>query len=276
MLNQIIWNPDLSLFEIGNFAIRWYSLLFAAGFVFSYMILKRYFKQENVPVEKLEKLTVYVVVATIIGARLGHCLFYDWAYYQNNLLEIFLPFRFEPEFEFTGFQGLASHGGAIGILAAIFLYAKKQQMKVFWVLDKLALVIPLAGVFIRLGNLMNSEIIGKPAEVPWAFVFEQIDMVPRHPGQLYEAMAYLLIFVVLNLMYRGIKRQNGFVFGVFLILLFTARFILEYFKEIQSAFEADMVINMGQILSIPFVLLGIYLMVVKRGKKETETQTEIK
>jgi phosphatidylglycerol---prolipoprotein diacylglyceryl transferase len=265
MLEYIVWNPSEIIFEIGSFGIRWYSILFASGFVFSYLILKNHFKKHGVPLEKLEKLTIYVAVATILGARLGHCFFYDWAYYQHNLLEILLPFRFSPQFEFTGFQGLASHGGAIGILLAIFFYSKNQKMPVFWVLDSLGLVVPLAAMFIRLGNLMNSEIIGSPASVPWAFVFERVDDIPRHPGQLYEALSYLLIFIVLYFTNKSVKKEQGFIFGLFLILLFTARFILEFFKDIQSDFEADMMFNMGQILSVPFVLLGIYL-VIKKGK----------
>lgn len=265
-MNYIIWNPDITLLDLGFYELRWYSLLFGAGFVLSYIILQRYFKKENVKEEKLEKLTIYVVVATVIGARLGHCLFYDWDYYSDHLLEIFLPFRFSPEFEFTGFQGLASHGGAIGILVAIVLFSRNQKMNFFWVMDKLALVVPLAGFCIRMGNLMNSEIIGKPASVPWAFVFKQVDDVPRHPGQLYEAIAYLVIFFVVNAVFKRVNKQPGYVFGLFLILLFTARFIIEKFKIIQSDFEADMFLNMGQLLSIPFIILGIVLMILKNRK----------
>lgn len=262
----IIWNPDSTLLDLGFYELRWYSLLFGTGFVLSYIILKQYFKRENVKEEVLEKLTIYVVLASVIGMRLGHCIFYDWDYYSDHLLEIFLPFRFEPEFHFTGFQGLASHGGAIGILVGIVLFSKKQKINFFWIMDKLALVVPLAGFCIRLGNLMNSEIIGKPASVSWAFVFAQVDNIPRHPGQLYEAIAYLIIFFIVNFLYKKVHKQQGFVFGAFLVLLFTARFIIEFFKAIQSEFEADMTLNMGQWLSIPFVILGIVLMVLKHKK----------
>ncbi len=275
LFNYIHWNPDITLIDLGFFELRWYSLLFAAGFILSYMIVSQYFKKENISQEKLDKLTVYIVIATIIGARLGHVIFYDWEYYSENLLEIFLPVRFEPTFQFVGFQGLASHGGAIAILVAIWLFRRNHHMEELWTLDKLALVVPLAGMFIRLGNLMNSEIIGKPAEVPWAFVFEQVDNIPRHPGQLYEAIAYLLIFGITNLVYHKLKKQNGFVFGLFLVLLFSARFIVEFFKIHQSEFEIGMILNMGQILSIPFIIFGLVLMILK-NKNVEERQVEAK
>lgn len=217
--------------------------------------------------EKLEKLAVYVVVAAIIGMRLGHCLFYDWDYYSENIAEIFLPFRFEPEFRFVGYQGLASHGGIFAVLMALILYARKYKVRLMWLLDKLALVGPLAGAFIRFGNLMNFEIIGKPADVPWAFVFEQVDRVPRHPAQLYEAIAYLFIFIFLNILVLRARRENGFVVGLMLILLFLTRFMIEFIKADQSDFEAGMLLNMGQLLSIPFIVLGIVFLYMKRGRK---------
>ena len=266
MLSFISWNPDPVIIDLGFYSLRWYSLLFALGFVVSYIILKDHFKKAGLGEEMLEKLTIYVVLATIIGARLGHCLFYDWAYYSEHLLEIFLPFRFQPEFEFTGFRGLASHGGILGIVVAVLLYSRKYKIKAFWVFDKLSLVGALAGAFIRFGNLMNSEIVGKPADVPWAFVFERLDSVPRHPGQLYEALSYLFIFCILFYLSRNNKREPGFIFGLFFTLLFSARFIIEFFKADQSAFEAGMVLNMGQLLSIPFILFGITLCFLKRHK----------
>lgn len=262
----IIWNPDDTIIDLGFYALRWYSVLFALGFVFSYIILRKYFKKENIAEEKLERLTVYVVLATVIGARLVHCLFYDWDYYSDHILEIFLPVRFEPEFHFTGFQGLASHGGIFGIVIAVLLYSRKYNINALWIFDKLSLVGALAGACIRFGNLMNSEIVGKPADVPWAFVFVEVDNVPRHPGQLYEALSYLLIFVILYFLTKKSKREPGFIFGVFFILLFTARFIIEFFKADQSAFEADMLLNMGQLLSIPFIIFGIILIILKNKK----------
>ncbi len=260
----ITWNPSGTIIDLGFYELRWYSILFGLGFVLSYIILNRYFKKEGIKEEMLEKLTVYVVLSSVIGMRLGHCIFYDWDYYSQHLLEIFLPFRFEPEFQFTGFSGLASHGGAFGIVVGIILYSRKYKMGFFEVMDKLALVVPIAGFCIRMGNLMNSEIIGKSTDVPWAFIFVQVDNTPRHPGQLYEALSYLLIFFVMNFLYQKLKKEPGFIFGIFLILLFTARFVIEFFKIEQSEFEVGMALNMGQILSIPFVIAGILMMVWKR------------
>ncbi|PST84607.1 prolipoprotein diacylglyceryl transferase [Pedobacter yulinensis] len=258
MTAYIHWNPSPELIDLGFIAIQWYSLLFALGFVFSFRILKGEFKKDGYPVLVLEKLTVYVVLATLIGARLGHCLFYDWAYYKDHLLEIFLPVEFQPSFRFTGFRGLASHGGALGIFIALILFARKFKVPFLWLLDKMALVVPLAGACIRFGNLMNSEIIGKPAELPWAFIFEKVDRVPRHPGQLYEALCYLVLFAVMTLLNRKGKSKPGLLFGVFIASLFLIRFFIEFLKENQSAFEEGMQLNMGQLLSIPFILLGIF------------------
>ncbi|HEY5749297.1 MAG TPA: prolipoprotein diacylglyceryl transferase [Chryseolinea sp.] len=261
----IHWNPSPTLFDLGFFSLRWYGMLFALGFVLSYQILQHYFKKEKVVPGLLDSLTIYVVLAAVIGARLGHCLFYDFDYYADHILEIFLPVKFQPQFEFIGFQGLASHGGAFGILIAITIFCIRKNISFFWVLDKLALVIPLAGCCIRLGNLMNSEILGKPSTVPWAFIFEQEDPQPRHPAQLYEALSYLLIFVALHFLNRGLNRRPGFIFGIFLVLLFATRFLLEFLKENQSPFESDLTFNMGQLLSIPFILFGLILAILKRG-----------
>lgn len=261
----IRWNPSPILFDFGFFSLRWYGLLFALGFVLSYQILQHYFKKEKVVPGLLDSLTIYVVLAAVIGARLGHCLFYDFDYYADHLLEIFLPVKFHPQFEFIGFQGLASHGGAFGILVAIAIFCIRKNISFFWVLDKLALVIPLAGCCIRLGNLMNSEILGKPSTVSWAFIFEREDLQPRHPAQLYEALSYLFIFVALHFLHRALQWRPGFIFGIFLVLLFTARFFLEFLKENQSPFESDLIFNMGQLLSIPFIFSGLILAIIKRG-----------
>ena len=259
----INWNHDGSIIDLGFYDLRWYSLLFAMGFVLSFILIKRQFKIEQVSEEKLDILFIYIVVATVLGARLGHCLFYEFDYYSRHPIEILLPFRFFPEFELTGFRGLASHGGAIGILIAVLIYSKTQKMNALWVLDKLALVIPLAAGCIRVGNLFNSEMIGNPTDVPWAFVFENVDTLPRHPGQLYEAIAYFSIFLFLNLISMNVKRENGFMFGLFLVLMFSARFFLEFFKINQVSFESSMALNMGQILSLPFIIVGFILMVRK-------------
>ncbi|WP_373520957.1 prolipoprotein diacylglyceryl transferase [Aquiflexum sp.] len=260
----INWSHDGSLLELGFYELRIYSILFGLGFVFGFLLLQRHFREDLLPEEKLEKLFVFVIIGTVIGARLGHCLFYEFDYYYNNPLEIFLPVRFAPEFEVTGFQGLASHGGAIGILVAVFIYSWKNKINTYWVLDKLALVVPLACGFIRLGNLFNSEMIGHPTTVPWAFVFRRIDSIPRHPGQLYEAVAYFSIFIFMNLYSKKVKKESGYLFGLFLVLACSARFFLEFFKIDQVGFESDLVLNMGQILSLPFIIAGIILM-KKRG-----------
>lgn len=275
LFQHILWEPDGIIIDLGFYQLRWYSLLFATGFIVSYILLKRYFKAAGLEEKKLEKLTVYTVVATVIGARLGHCLFYDFDYYSEHIAEIFLPFRFQPEFAFTGYQGLASHGGTLAVFAAVVLYTRVYQVNLLWLLDKLAIVAALgAGVFIRLGNLMNSEIIGKPADVPWAFVFSRVDQLPRHPGQLYEAISYFLIFLILYQLDKKGNRQSGFVFGVFLVLLFAARFVIEFFKADQSAFEQGMTLNMGQLLSLPLILAGAVVIFIRRRSAKSQPATE--
>jgi len=264
----ITWNPNPNIFDLGFYALHWYSILFLGGFVLSYLIIKQRFKTACINPYLLERLTLYIVAGTLIGARLGHCLFYDWGYYHSHIIEIILPFQFSPHFKITGYQGLASHGGGIGIFIALWLYHRKyrKDINLLWVMDQLALVVPLAGCCIRLGNLMNSEIIGRPTQASWAFIFVRDDGVPRHPAQLYEAMTYLSIFIILNLVFRYRPSKNGFLLGLFLTLVFTARFLLEGLKEDQVAFEAHMSLNMGQLLSIPFIVAGIILMIVKSRK----------
>lgn len=266
-MTYIHWHPSPVIVDLGFYELRWYSFLFALGFALSYIILNVQFKEIGFGEKLLDKLTVYIVAATVIGARLGHCLFYDWDYYSSHILEIFLPFRIHPKFEFTGFQGLASHGGIFAIVVAVILFSKKYDIEALWIFDKLSIVGALAGACIRLGNLMNSEIIGTPTGVPWAFIFERVDPLPRHPGQLYEAIAYFLIFVLLNIVEKKTNRRSGFIFGLFLFLLFLTRFLLEFFKVDQSAFESGMLFNMGQLLSIPFILLGLILILVNKGKQ---------
>src|ERR1700754_767472 len=266
----ITWNPNPDIFDLGFYALRWYSVLFLCGFVLSFIILKERFKKARLNLYLLEKLTIYVVLGTLIGARLGHCFFYDWDYYSKHIAEIFLPLQFSPKLKITGYQGLASHGGGIGIFIALFLYNRrfKTQVNLFWIMDQLALVVPLAGCCIRLGNLLNSEIIGKPTNVSWAFIFVQNDGIPRHPAQLYEALSYLGIFILMNLIARYRPSKNGFLLGIFLVLVFTARFLLEFVKAYQSDFEANMALNMGQLLSIPFILAGLVLIIIKKDKPQ--------
>ncbi len=273
MLAQYIeWGPQNYLFKLGGFELRWYSLGFALAFYLGYKIVQGIFKKEKVEETVLDKLMMYMVIATVLGARLGHVIFYEgFSYIFANPVETFLPFRLQPEFEFTGFAGLASHGGAIGILIALYFFSKNISKKpMLWVLDRIAPSIALASCFIRTGNLMNSEIIGNPTDLPWAFVFTHIDDVPRHPAQLYEALSYLLIFVIL---YQGLKKKEwlqypGRLFGTMLLAIFTARFFIEYVKRSQGGFEESLeLLSTGQWLSIPFIVLGIYFLKKSKEKK---------
>lgn len=261
----IDWNVDPTFFKVGSLSIMYYSLFFALAFVFGYKVEERMFKSEKINIEWLDKLWIYVAVATVIGARLGHCIFYDWAYFSQHPLEIFLPVKFEPEFRFTGFRGLASHGAAIGIIIGLWYYSKKISKKpILWILDRAIVPIALAGFFIRMGNLMNSEIIGSVTDMPWGFRFLRSGiedpLSPRHPAQLYEAICYLISFAILMHLYwrTNAKEKMGYLFGMFLILIFASRFVIEFVKENQEAFEESMILNMGQILSIPFVIAGFY------------------
>lgn len=263
----ITWDVSPEIFNIGGLSIRYYGLLFALAFILGYKVEEKMFRSEGLSMVWLDKLWLYVAIATIIGARLGHCLFYDWAYYSQHPLEMILPMRFTPEFKFTGYQGLASHGAAIGIIAGLWYYSRKISKKsIFWILDRAVIPIALAGFFIRMGNLMNSEIVGLPTGLPWGFRFVNSGLpnsdMPRHPAQLYEAICYLISFFILMYLYwrTNVRKRMGFIFGAFLILIFAARFIIEFAKEVQEPWEADMVLNMGQILSIPFVVVGIFML----------------
>ena len=265
MIDTIIWDPSDALIDLGFFALRYYSMFFLLAFVSSYIVVKKQFIKYNLNVELMDSLTIYVVLGTLIGARLGHCLFYDFAYYSQHPLEIILPFTFTPEFKITGFQGLASHGGGLGIMLSLILFSRKFKIKLWFLLDQIAIVVPLAGMFIRLGNLMNSEIIGKPTDLSWAFVFLKADNIPRHPAQLYEAIAYLFIFILVYFAAKKYPKPSGFYFGMVIFLIFCFRIAIEFIKEDQSAFEAGMLLNMGQILSIPFILTGLFIMYRKNG-----------
>jgi prolipoprotein diacylglyceryl transferase len=250
LLAFIEWNVSPEIFHLGPISVRWYGLLFAMGFVVGYFIMGWIFERDGRQKTEVEQLAIYMIFGTVIGARLGHCLFYNPSYYLSNPIEIFKVWE----------GGLASHGAAIGIIIALYLYSKKKKdISFLWILDRIVIVVALAGCFIRLGNLFNSEIIGKAAEVSWAFIFTAVDNVPRHPTQLYESIAYLIIFLILLFIYaKGMgKNRNGLLFGLFLVLVFTFRFFVEFLKENQSGFEAGMALNMGQLLSIPFVIAGI-------------------
>jgi len=260
ILAFIEWSISPEIFHIGPISVRWYGFLFAMAFVAGYFIMTWVFKKEKRPQPDLEQLSVYMIFGTVIGARLGHCLFYNPVYYLSNPIEILKVWE----------GGLASHGAAIGILVAVYLFSKKKKNYSFlWIIDRIVIVVALAGTFIRLGNLFNSEIIGKPADVAWAFIFTSVDDLPRHPTQLYESIAYLIIFIILIFIYyKGFeKNRSGLLFGLFLVLVFTFRFFVEFLKENQSAFEKGMVLDMGQLLSIPFIIAGI-IFIIKSFKPQ--------
>lgn len=271
ILNFITWNPKPEIFEIGSFGLRYYSLCWLLAFAVSYFIMLKVFKREGKSQELLDKLTIYIFVGTLLGARLGHCFFYDWAYYREHFIEIFIPFqKVNGDWKLTGFTGLASHGGAIGILIALWYFAKNTKTNFIWIADRLMLTVPVACAFIRIGNFFNSEIIGSPSNLPWAIIFQQEDNIPRHPSQLYEALAYILIFFILWAIYqKNISPKPGKLFGLFLILMFAARFFIEFVKIEQVEFEKGMTLNMGQWLSIPFILIGIFLL-FRKPKEQSQ------
>ncbi|QNL48935.1 prolipoprotein diacylglyceryl transferase [Olivibacter sp. SDN3] len=259
-LSSIHWDINPEIFSIGSFGLRYYTLCFMLAFFLSYVILLNIFRKEGKSQELLDKLTIYVFIGTVLGARIGHCLFYEFDYYKDHLLEMILPIRnINGNLTFTGYQGLASHGGAIGIILALILYCRKTKVNFWWIADRLVIVAALSGTLIRLGNFFNSEIIGTPSKLPWAVIFAQIDNIPRHPAQLYESLGYLLIFLLLYSSYRQKKYiKPAYLFGFFMATVFGLRFIMEFVKENQEAFENNMTLNMGQILSAPFIILGLY------------------
>ena len=254
----IHWNVDPVIINIGSFGLRWYSLGFLVAFLLGYYIIERMFKQENVKEDYLGSLFLYIFLAILIGARLGHCLFYEPDYFltSEHWVEIVWPFQ---NGRFTGFQGLASHGAAIGILVGLWLYQRKYGLNLWWFLDRLVVVVALGGAFVRLGNLFNSEIYGVETSLPWGFVFERNgETVPKHPTQLYESLSYFLIFGV-SIWYYIRKKghfKTGTIFGWWLVALFGVRLLIEFVKNDQVDFEAGMVLNMGQLLSLPFIIGG--------------------
>ena len=299
------WNPNQVLLDLHFIQIRYYSLMFVIAFSLGFYITKKIFLAENKPLEKLDTLVIYVAIATLLGARLGHVFFYDWDYFKVHPLEIILPFRFSPSFEVTGFAGLASHGAAVGIIIAMLLYIRKYpDMKLSWVLDRIVIAITIGGMFVRFGNFMNSEIVGKVVDKSFPFAvkflqsgdfsageamqltgqntpqkaFEVIvhnpqfveiyNQIPyRHPAQLYEAVGYFLLFWLLYYLYwkTNKKDQPYFIFGVFLIALWTIRFLVEYVKDSQGGIEDTLgVFSTGQWLSIPFIVAGVFLLFFKR------------
>lgn len=263
-LLSIIWDFDPLIFPGTQVPVRWYGVLFALAFVVAYLLMARMFRRQGLPIKHLDDLTFYIGVGTVLGARLGHCFFYEPEIYLAEPHRILMIWE----------GGLASHGAAIGILAALWLFIRKHKYSYLRFLDMLGVVIPLSGAFVRLGNLANSEIYGKMTTLPWGFEFRRsTDFAHRfeahHPTQLYEAIPYILITVLLWFVYhRNHQKQNGYLFGLFLVLLFATRFLVEFVKEPQVAFETTMSLNMGQWLSVPFMLAGAVLMYLKRGKTD--------
>ncbi|NLV52409.1 MAG: prolipoprotein diacylglyceryl transferase [Bacteroidales bacterium] len=283
MLCYIDWNPSPEAFAIGTYSVRWYSLLWCLGLLLAYVIVQRLYKQQKLGEEKFEPLFIYCFLGVLIGARLGHCIFYEPAYYLGSMKgfwEMLIPFHQMPDgsWKFTGYEGLASHGGALGLIVAMVLYWRKMKIRPWIVMDNIAIAVPFTACCIRLGNLMNSEIIGKTTDVAWAFIFhcrESLvngEAVPRHASQLYEAIAYFIIGLAgVMIYYRWYKSQSmaekspvavgtGFYFGFCLTTIFIFRFFVEFLKKEQVDFEQDMALDMGQLLSIPFVLFGCWFM----------------
>lgn len=258
----IPWDVNPEIFRIGSFAVRWYGLLFASSFLFGYIIMQKIFRNEKLKDTVLDRLTIYMAIGVIVGARLGHCFFYEPGYYLSNPGEILKIWH----------GGLASHGAAIGILLAVWLFVRKERKDYAWALDRIAIVVALSGFFIRMGNLMNSEIYGVETNLPWGFVFlRNGETAPKHPTQIYEGLSYLIIFFILYRIYWKNKGSHiqGTLISLAMILIFVARFFIEFLKEDQVAFEATMKLNMGQLLSIPFILGGIlwFYLSVKKNKR---------
>lgn len=251
-MEYLTWDFNPVFFSIGSLKVYWYGLMFATAFIIGYQIMRWIYVREGRNVEDIDNLLIYVVIGTVVGARLGHCFFYEPSYYLSEPLKIFAIWE----------GGLASHGGAIGVLLGLYLYKRKTQETYLWLLDRVAIPAALAGGFIRIGNLFNSEILGIPTSVPWAIIFERIDLVPRHPAQIYEAVTYFLIFSLLLYIYKkgDGKSKDGVIFSTYLIFVFASRFGIEFVKAKQAAYSSEFWLSTGQMLSVPFVLLGVVLM----------------
>lgn len=259
-MDYFVWNVDPILFQFGSVRIFWYGLLFAIPILLGTQLMKWVFTRDGKSAELVDSGFTYVFIGIVIGARLGHCLFYDPTFYLANPMKILAIWE----------GGLASHGGGAGVILALWLYARKYKLNFLWLIDRIAIPTALFGFFVRMGNLMNSEILGKPTEVPWAIVFSRVDSLPRHPAQLYESFSYMIIFLFLTYIY--LKRKNlvdkkGFLFGVFLTLIFSVRFGVEFIKEKQAAYAHSINLTTGQELSIPFLIIGVALIIWSVRKK---------
>jgi prolipoprotein diacylglyceryl transferase len=283
----IEWNPSIEAFHIGPLSFRWYSLCWLIGLALAYIVVRKLYKDQKIPQEKFDPLFIYCFLGILVGARLGHCIFYQPGEYLTSVkgfIEMLLPIHFtDPDtwsWKLTGYEGLASHGGTLGLILALWLYVKRTKVPLWQVLDNIAVATGITACFIRLGNLMNSEIIGSQTNVPWAFEFVQRDGLPRHPAQLYEAIAYGMLFLIMIWLYRRDRAKTanlqnaqttkigtGFYFGLCLTYIFVFRFFVEFFKKTQVDFEDGMPLDMGQLLSIPFVAIGIYYMIKSRKKE---------
>lgn len=272
MFQAIQWDPSLGI-DLGIITIRYYSLMFLIAFSAGFYITKRIFISEGVSLEKLDKLLIYTILSTLIGARLGHVIFYQPELFLEDPLSVFLPVSFVPEIELTGFRGLASHGAAIGIAIGMYFYSKKVTKKsIFWILDRITMPVAFGGAFVRIGNFLNSEIIGKATQSDFGVVFVQLgENFARHPAQLYESVCYFILFGILSLLFwkTQVKQKMGVLFGIFFTLLWTIRFIVEYVKEPQVAERANWVFNTGQLLSIPMILIGLGIIYFSNKKAMT-------
>lgn len=276
ILDYIIWNTDPVLFRIGNFAVRWYSVLLVLSFYISYLFVDHIFEREHFSKTTMHTFGIFIIAGMLLGGRLVHCLFYEPEYYLKFPLDIIKPWRGElgNGAKFVGYRGMSGHGSVIGIILGIVINAVRTKTSMIWMIDRIAIFGPLIGLFVRVGNLFNSEILGTNSALPWAFIFKRVDNIPRHPVQLYEAFSYLIIFIVCWEYYKrkAGSEKPGAILGLVLVLVYISRFILEFFKEDQSRIESTMNLNMGQILSIPFIIIGILLLLrpVKRKKENIE------
>lgn len=264
-MDHFVWNIDPVLISIFGLSIHWYGVLFATAIVCGFQVMKRIYLAEGHDVSSLDNLLLYCVVGIIVGARLAHCLFYEPQYYLANPLKIFAIWE----------GGLASHGGGLGAILALFFYHKQVKLPFLYLLDRLAIATAIFAFFVRMANFINSEILGLPTTQPWAIIFERIDSLPRHPAQLYEAIAYLTTFILLWFIYKVtmMKQKQGMIFGLFLLLVFGARFIIEFVKVKQAAYADELMFSAGQLLSIPFLIVGVILMVIpifRQKKKDAE------
>ena len=273
ILLKLHWEPSTTLFKLGSFGIHYYSLMFVIAFSLGYNIMKKMYLKEKVAIDTLESMLFYIVISTLLGARLGHVFFYDWAYYQNHLIEVLLPISSNADggYSFVGFRGLASHGAALGILLGIIIYQRFNAYKpLAWILDRLIIPTTLGAGFVRIGNFFNSEIVGNYTGNNFGVVFaNRGEMLPRHPAQLYEAFAYFILFFFLRYLYRkGLNRQDGFLVGVFMSVLFSIRFLVEFVKESQGGFETFLpALSTGQWLSVPLIIAGIIVMYRTKAHK---------